>query len=131
MGIQTHEEWMTDFFNERCSCGIATFNLNDGTFVKMAVSVFEELEDLDHNAISFLHFHFSEWYDKLDSFAMEKVSNKDFLKIVDLKAYQVGDKVNGCGFFKIIESPSKAIQKRGELSAEIDEYELDHEDDDL
>ena len=135
MKIQTHEEWMTEYFRDECKCAIVDLKLSNGDSFKFGVAVTDSADDCwgdeayTHRAGSYVHQEYNDWYSLKKDYTVTRVSNADYLKAVNKKAYEIGESVNRDGGVFLISSNNAEKKDSANVNEFLNQYELDHEDD--
>lgn len=135
MAIKTQEEWMTEYFRDECKCAIVDLKLSNGDSFKFGVAVDNDADDCwgddayTHKAGSYIYQEYNDWYSLKKEYTVTKVSNTDYLKAVNKKAYEIGESVNRDGGVILISSNNADKEENANISKFLDQYELDHEDD--
>lgn len=135
MAIKTEEEWMEEYFRDECKCAIVDLKLSNGDSFKFGVAVDNDADDCwgddayTHKAGSYIYQEYNDWYSLKKEYTVTKVSNTDFLKAVNKKAYEIGESVNRDGGVILISSNNADKEENANINEFLNKYELDHEDD--
>ena len=135
MAFKTVEELMEEYFRDKCKCATVDLKLSNGDSFKFGVAVDNETDDCwgddaySHKAGSYIYQEYNDWYSLKKEYTVTKVSNAEYLKIVNKKAYEIGKSVNRDGGVILISSNNADKEENANINEFLNKYELDHEDD--